>query len=290
MPRKGLATAQALRLVESPVDNPVQQLAAQEFAAFLGANRRKAGAPVRTSFVIAEPGRQRPPLAELLSSTTGNGGGGRGGQVRLKLYLSLLWVCAKDPYEATRPARAWAALLGLEDIDSRGARRVQNAFRDLEDRDMVRIRDRGGLPNAVRPLSDRGSARKYEPPSETYNRLQQRNADEAALQRHRYFRVPSGLWTKGHIAALSGPGLAMLLVVRAEQRGKGNIPVWFSPQLAASRYGLAESTRVQGLEQLRRLGLLTTTSQNISESGAFIDQIRRRNVHTLDLDGLNIDT
>ena len=99
---------------------------------------------MRTSFVIAEEGRTRPPLAELLSNTTGNGGGGRGGQIRLKLYLSLLWVCAKAPYEATRPARAWAALLGLDDVDGRGARRIHSAFRDLEDRDMVRIRDRGG--------------------------------------------------------------------------------------------------------------------------------------------------
>lgn len=290
MTNKGPAKAQALRLVDAPADDPQQRQAAQEFANFLGANRRKAGAPVRTSFVIAEPGRERPPLAELLSNTSGNGGGGRGGQVRLKLYLSLLWVCAKEPYEATRPARAWAALLGLEDIDGRGTRRVLAAFRDLEDRDMVRIRDRGGLPNAVRPMSDRGSAKTYEPPSETYNRLQQKNANEALLRRHRYFRVPSGLWTQGHIAALTGPGLAMLLVVRAEQRGKDNTPVWFSPQVASERYGLAESTRVQGLEQLRRQGLLTTTTQKISESGAFIDQIRRRNVHTLDLNGLDLDT
>src|SRR5690349_10721147 len=120
MTTKGAAKAQTLRIAEAPPDNPDQRIAAREFADFLGANRRRAGAPVRTAFVIAEEGRVRPPMAELLSSTTGSGGGGRGGQVRLKLYLSLLWVCAKAPYEAIRPARAWAALLGLEDIEGRG--------------------------------------------------------------------------------------------------------------------------------------------------------------------------
>ncbi|WNV86659.1 hypothetical protein [Umezawaea sp. Da 62-37] len=259
-----------------------QQQASREFAERLGAKRRKAGAPVRTAFVIAEEDRERPPMAELLSSATG-GGGGRGGQLRLKLYLSLLWVCAKEPYEAIRPARAWAALLGLDDIENRGARRIHSAIHDLVDRDLARVRDRGGQASAVRPLSDRGNARKYEPPSETYNRFKQKGAGERALQPHRYFRLPSGLWTAGHIAALSGPALAMLLVVRCEQRGNENTPVWFSPKVATERYGLAESTRVQGLQQLRDRGLLTTETRSVSESGAFIDQIRRRNVHTLNL-------
>ena len=262
-----------------------QQVASREFAAMLGAKRRRAGAPVRNSFVIAEPGRSRPPLAELLNSTKG-AGGGRGGQVRLKLFLSLLWVCAKEPYEAIRPARAWAALLGLDDVETNGVRRIHSAIRDLEERDLVRVRERGGQASAIRPLSDRGSGRKYEPPSETYNRLDQKNTSEEVLRRHRYFRVPSGLWTAGHIATLSGPGLAMLLVVRCEQRGVDAAEVWFSPQMAAERYGLAESTRVQGLQQLRAHGLLTTRARSVSESGIYIDEFRRRNVHTLDLAGL----
>lgn len=228
-------------------------------------------------------------MAELLSGLDSRGGGGRGGQVRLKLFLSLLWVCAKEPYEVARPARAWAALLGLEDIDTRGARRIHAAIRDLEERGLIRTREQGGKPTVLSPLSERGNGRKYMPPPEMHNRLVQKGASERQLRPHRYFRVPSGLWTAGHIAKLTGPGLAMLLVVRCEQRGNNNSPVWFSPQRATERYGLAESTRVQGLKQLRELGLMITKTRPVSESGAFIDQIRRRNVHTLDLSELELD-
>jgi len=94
---EGAGEAQATRSLL-----PYQQVAAKEFADRLGARRRKAGAPVRTIFVSDER-VERPPLARLLSGAEG-GGGGRGGQLRAKLYLSLLWICAKQPYDVARPS------------------------------------------------------------------------------------------------------------------------------------------------------------------------------------------
>jgi hypothetical protein len=148
---------------------------------------------------------------------------------------------------------------------------------------MVSIRDRGGWASAVTPLIDFGTGRPYSSPSETYNhlKLQGLRADQLAV--HRYFRVPSMLWTSGLISRLTGPGLAMLLVLRCEQQGKDGAPVWFSPDRALTRFGLAESTRRQGLEQLRAEGVVTTVSRKLSESGDFIDVYRRRKVHTLTL-------
>lgn len=258
--------------------------AAGEFARRLGGKRRDAGAPLRNYFVADDRDGVKPPLAQLLSAGP-TGGGGRGGQLRLKLYLSLLWVCAAPPYEAIRPARAWAALLGLPDPEGRGARRVQDTLRELQNRKLVTLRDRGGWASAVTVLSDFGTGSPYLSPSETYNQLKQSGLSTAELAVHRYFRVPSKVWTSGLISRLSGPGLAMLLVLRCEQQGKDGTPVWFSPDRAMTRFSLAETTRRQGLDQLRAEGLVTTVTRKLSESGDFIDVYRQRKVHTLTLEG-----
>jgi len=278
---KDAAEAQAPRAVEPPLGGTAATAVA-EFARYLGSKRRDAGAPVRNYFVADDREGVKPPMAQLLSASTA-GGGGRGGQLRLKLYLSLLWVCAAAPYEVIRPGRAWAGLLGLDDPETRGARRVQEAMRDLQERGLVRILDRGGHASAVTVLSDFGTGQPYSSPSETYNQLKMGGANAVTLAQHRYFRVPSTLWTTGLISRLTGPGLAMLLVLRCEQQGKDGSPVWFSPDRALTRFGLAESTRRQGLEQLRAEDLVTTVTRRLSESGDFIDVYRRRKVHTLTL-------
>ena len=256
--------------------------APEEFARRLG-RRRAAGAPVRNLFVADDREGVRPPMAQLLSAATSTavGGGGRGGQLRLKLYLSLLWICAAPPHEAVRPARAWAGLLGLDDPAGRGARRVQDAMRDLQERQMVVIRNRGSAANGITPLIEWGTGQPYSTPPEAYNYWKLRRAGPEQLVAHRYFRLPSSLWTSGLITRLGGPGLAMLLVLRCEQQGADGKPVWFSPDRALNRFGLAESTRRQGLDQLRTEGLVTSVQQRLSESGDFIDVYRRRLVHTL---------
>ncbi|WP_194816940.1 hypothetical protein [Nocardia sp. XZ_19_385] len=233
-------------------------------------------------FVADDDEDSKPPLARLLSSGE-HGGGGRGGQLRLKLYLSLLWVAAAAPYEVVRPARAWAGLLGLNDVEERGTRRVQATLRELAERDMIRLRERGGQPSGVTVLSDLGDGERYKPPAEMYNHLRTNEMPSWTLLRHRYFRLPSTLWTTGLIAHLNGPGLAMLLVLRCEQQGRDNTMVWFSPERAANRFGLSESTRRAGLEQLREFGLVTSATVKLSESGDFIDVIRRRKIHSLNL-------
>ncbi len=220
-------------------------------------------------------------MAQLLSSTA-NGGGGRGGQLRLKMYLSLLWAASAEPYRVVRPARAWAALLGLPDPPGKGARRVQSTLRELADRNLVTLESRGGMPNVVTLLSDLGTGEPYEPPSATYNRLRTSAAPSDQLVQHQYFRVPSSVWTSGLMARLSGPGLAMLLILRSEQRSEDGLPVWFSPSRAAARFGLSETTRRAGLEELRREALVTSVSQKLTESGGSLDVYRRRKVHTLD--------
>jgi hypothetical protein len=210
-------------------------------------------------------------------------GGGRGGQLRLKLYLSLIWLSAKEPYDSDLPARAWASLMGLADHETRGVRRVQEAIRDLQDQSLITVRDRGGQPSVLTLLNENGQGELYSPPSDAYNQLQQRrSASPDLLRPHRYFRIPSALWTEGYIARLGGPGIAMLLVLLCEQRAPGS-DVWFSPRVAKERFHLAPSTRSAGLEQLRELDLIDTRMKVTSEEGTYITFQRRRNVHQLKL-------
>lgn len=280
MPSEGAVSALATPVVGGGLEVPsdYQAKAAEEFAQRLGKRRREHGAPVRTLFVADDEGAGKPSLARLLSSGP-SGGGGRGGQLRVKLYLSLLWVCAKEPYDAVRPAVAWAALLGLEDPAARGVRRIHDTLKELEDRKMVTLKEKPGHHTRVVLLDERGRGNAYRPPSDVHSQLASNGADEAVLREHRYFRVPSSLWTGGHIAHLSGPGIAMLVALLSEKRGRAAGPVWFSPSRATERFGFAPSTRSKGLGELQQLEIVETSTRVISESGAFIDFSKRRHVH-----------
>lgn len=257
------------------MSSPEHTSAPAEFARKVGRRRLASGAPVRKSFVSTSfnSASSVPPLAALVR------GGGRGGQLRLKLYLSLLWVCASEPFEASMPARAWAALLGLPDPDDRGVRRIHEATRDLRDRELIQVRDRGGYPNALILLDESGSGEPYRSPASLYNQLRNVQANRDRLRPHQYFKIPSSIWTEGYIQRLGGPGMAMLLVLLCKRVADND--VWFSPAVAHERFALAPSTRSAGLQQLRTEGLITTRSEVISEDGNYISFQRRRNVHRL---------
>lgn len=244
----------------------------------LGAARRDSGAPVRNLFCVDGTIPQTP-LSRLISSAS-SGGGGRGGQVRLKLLISLLWVCAKAPHSVTRPARAWAALIGLSDPDTRGARRVREAFDQLESEGFIAVDRRDGHTPVVTIKSETGDGSDYTTPADAYSALKASSAPRPTLDRHLYFKIPSTFWTTGLIQNLDGPALSMLLIIFAESRGSTR-EVWFSPSKAAKSYGLAPSTQSKGLKALRELGLVKTTKKPISQSGKYIDVSRMRNVHRL---------
>ena len=244
----------------------------RDVALSLGRRRRDSGAPVRKLFVAAlEPFDHTPPMADLLH-------GGRSGQVRLKLYLSVLWRTAKEPFEVSSPARFWAELLGLPDPGGNGERRIRQAMRDLSDRRLLKVRGRGGQPSVLQPLNDAGDGKKYSLPSTAYQR--QKSADPGHLWRHEYFKIPSALWTEGYMAQLSGPGLAMLLVLLSQQRPH-RPEVWIVRSTADQQFGLSERTRNKGLDELRGLDLISTEMASIDDQGRTFGFSRRRNVHTV---------
>src|SRR4051812_10693607 len=74
-----------------------------------------------------------PPLAQLLR-------GGRGGEVRIKLYLCLNLIATARPYRLIgMPARVWAEAIGLPDPSGNGARRIADALDSLSDSKLIHI-------------------------------------------------------------------------------------------------------------------------------------------------------
>lgn len=233
-------------------------------------------AQVRRAFVVGSEG-EPPPVARMLR-------GGRGGSVRLKLYLSLLWFAANPPYDVTYPARAWAQLLDLPDPDVSGARRVTDALTWLKKESFIEVQPRPGLPSRVVLLEESGTGRPYVVPGAAWRTLGPQ-ASEDERQRNRYLQLPPELWTSGWLQILDGASIAMLLVILAESSSeRANARVWFSPAEALKRYGLSPSTRTKGLSQLSKAGLVTTEKASISRDP--FDLRRTRNAYRPHLDRL----
>lgn len=234
-------------------------------------------APVRAAFVGSNDSVRAedevPPLAKILR-------GGRGGEVRLKLELSFLWFAVNPPHDLAYPARVWALLVGLEDPDGRGTRRVRQAIAALSTAGLIDVLSRSGQPNRITLLDEGGTGAAYTLPGATYNKY--RGTGEE--WRHRYIQLPDSLWTNGWIATLSGAAVAMLLVLFVElgQKDSTKTDLWFSPTWAKKIYGLSEDTRSKGLRELRAAGLVSARRRSASRDA--LDLRRLRNTYRLEMD------
>lgn len=253
-----------------------RQTAYELVRTFRAGDSTRAGAAIRRIFAV-DPDVERTPLARLLQQRDGRGGG-PGGALRLQLYVSLVWVCTKPPYDTDRPARVWAQLLGLDDAAGNGTRRIRAALAELDAREFVRLERRGARTTNITVLSDIGDGSPYVVPGAEFDRRRDTIAEgDPERKRLVYFRVPNEIWTEGSIAALDGPGFAMLLILLAESRGYRR-PVWFSPGHADEYYGIAAATRSRGIDELVRLGLVAIAKEPVNATTKYG---ARRNVYTL---------
>lgn len=233
--------------------------------------RRGRGAPLRDAFFRAETtDGVRHPMAELLNARGGSGGG-RGGQTRVALYLSLLWIGAKGDHSTTRPASFWASLLGLEDPDGRGGRAVRSTWAELEARGFVRTqpgKHPGDVPT-VWPLREDGSGEAYTTPT--------------GQAGDTYRRIPESFWESLlPEGALTGAGLAMYLVaLRTAGVGQRTNDLTFSRKYVTETFGLGESTRKAGLRNLSDLFILDPQVRLADEAGDVLGRRRRRTVYDL---------
>ncbi|WP_392838523.1 hypothetical protein [Streptomyces sp. LN500] len=236
-------------------------------------------AAVRHRFISrSSPDEQAPPLARLL-----RGGGGRGGSARLKLYLSMLWLSRnEDAPLYTYPAHQWALLMGLDDPERSGARRIQEAIRWLDREGFVLQERQQGAPSHIRLLSDTGDGRPYRAPG-----LAMRKATKQEKAANLYVQLAAGFWTKGWVAHLSGAAIAMYLVLLHEQMGEENKSVWIAPRMGQERFDLSDETRRKGLKELVDQNLAAVRKRPLHQ-GLFNEAYRTRNVYDLTPRGFDL--
>ncbi|GAC1594691.1 MAG: hypothetical protein NVS3B21_16940 [Acidimicrobiales bacterium] len=270
-------TAAAPRIVRRPgVKSPSP--VALEYAEDVAARVSSRPVPVRNGFIerLDSASTDDPPLATLLR-------GGQGGAVRLKLLLSMLWFAVRAPHETSYPARGWAGLLGLDQYETNGARRITAAIDWLEANNLVRVVRSPGVPSKVFLLDERATAATYELPFAALTA--KREAGEALDRDDLYVTLPSDFFTKGWIAVLGAPAVAMLLVMVLEARfARRTRGLWHSPSQADRRFGLSQDTRSTGLQELELYGIVVKRTMAVSP-GVF-DMKRRRNIYDLHLEQL----
>ena len=240
--------------------------------------RGRTGAPVRRSFLLTSDG-QPSPLSSLIRSKTGSRGGRNGARTRLALLLTLLWVCAKPTYgqdgtatyRTHRPSSQLAELIGFEHTGkSSSALRasseaVDRALHDLQGRGYLQISSGGaGQRREVVLLREDLTGSGYSVPSG--------GADS-------YIRVPEHLWRTGTLSELNAPGIAMLLVA-LELTKTAQQALILTESFVKERYGLSNSTRRRGLEELVSLGVLDCTQRRERADGED-GKIRSLNVYTM---------
>ena len=206
-----------------------------------------------------------PPVAKCLR-------GGRGGEVRLKLLLSLLWIAGggTPPHDTKFPASAWAELLGLPEPYTKGVRRIQEAIRWLEKNRLVSVEQVAGLPSKITLLDDSGSGAEYSTPGKGAGRP--------------YRKLPPEFWTQGWLVVLSGTSIAVLLILMDQQRQVSSDDIWLSPSWREKHYALSADTWTRATKELSSLGLVTVERKRFRPS---FDVVRVRNFYTVNAGRLN---
>lgn len=241
-----------------------------QLQAFAGRSQRKSGVALPIPFVRDENSDAGPMLARVLRGDPKDNGtrGGRGGEVRLKLLLSMHCIAVKKPYDVTRAPMSWAQMLDLPKDSTNGARRIRDAMDWLEAHRLIRVEStRGTVPKCFL-LSPIGDGKEYSRPTPA----------------QRYILVPTAFWQNGWIVALSGTALAMWLVLADLQGGREDHDVWVTPAEARSRYRLSQDTFAKGITEVSDHDLVTV--RRVPQGAEEWQHNRIRNSYRLHIDGL----
>lgn len=221
---------------------------------------------VRFSFIRNEEGvAGTPPLAQLLR-------GGRGGEVRLKLLLGLLWAAGGgDERHMTNayPARAWATLLDLPDPEGNGQRRIRDATQWLEAHGFIRAHRQAGKPTVFEIRREDGSGLAYTDPAAAISKIE----DEKERWREFHVTLPEEFWTDGWAVRLSGRALAILLVIGQLTYTKKQWD-YVRPRKARERYTLSEDTWSRGVAELKAHGIVKIRRVKIADDVFELRRVR----------------
>lgn len=236
-----------------------------------GKRARNRTAQIRRDFVQrARPDAPDPPLARFIG-----GRAGRGGEVRLKVYLTQLWIAAGGSHDVNFAPSAYARLLGLDDPYKKGARKVNDALDWLHAEGFITLERSRGLEPVATLLREDGSRTPYELPG----RAAKDPSTGKVGPEHFYFRVPPSFWTQTWVAHLSGPAVAVLLVLLARSRSKRQDGIWISPSQLTDWYAFSDDTRRRGLAMLEDSGLVFVGRQAVDPDFGFR---RVRNTYSIE--------
>lgn len=202
-------------------------------------------------------------------------GGGRGGDVRLKLYLSLLWASPGGKHDTDFLATDWAQLLGLPRYSTNGKRRVYEALNWLAAHRFIEKQERPGLPSTVMVLHESGLGKPYSKPS----------TGTAKGGPPTYRRLQSSWWTNAWLAAISGRALAFWLALMDESNnGAKADAVWLSESQTSKKYAISPYLRQQAMRELKYFGLITTRREFTREAFGIKASRTKISVHLAELD------
>ena len=97
--------------------------------------------------------------------------------------------------------------------------------------------------------------------------------DESTRTGEKFFILPDAFWLHGWAQRLSMPGIAVLLILLHGTTGRDETRV--SPEHAEDWYGIAEKTMRNGLEELRKAGLITERREWVTEPLSPIGKTQR---------------
>jgi hypothetical protein len=177
-------------------------------------SRRASVVAFHSSFIRGEDGFDRPPLAKLIQ-------GGRGGEVRLKIFPCMTLIATQAPHAIKDPYTPmyWARLLALD--PTHGPRRVSTGLKWLNDNRFIRSTPRKGNLPEIQLLDPRTGKNLTRPVRD-------------------FVEAPLGLWSQGWIVDLSATGLALLLTL-LHARGPHRTPRYI-PTFIKETYGLSVDT------------------------------------------------
>lgn len=202
-----------------------------------------------------------PPLTRLVR-------GGRGGEVRLKLYATLCVVCVGAPHDVWVVPHEWAEMLGLPDPDRNGARRIRSALRWLNDAKLIRV-EQGIERNPRAFLRDQAGNGK------TYHRPKDKEL---------YASVPIEFWSNGWILVTPPSAIALLIIlIDLQYKRSYEDRSWVKSKWV---YDLSDDTWTKGAAALSELGLLEVTR---IVKGGRIERRRLRNLYWVDIDRIRTE-
>jgi hypothetical protein len=230
-------------------------------------SQRTSGARLPASFARGDGGNAT--LSNLLR-------GGRGGTVRLKLYLSTVLLAGSTHTHEVHgrntvvdvSGATWARALALPDPSGAGARRIADAQNQLANMKLIKLERRPGQAPKVKLLHPSGSGRAWVEPGAPY------------------VRIPLEVWTRRWIWCLSGKELAVLIAILDLCGGKGRDGTSGPQALSGTHlrhYGMSDDTWRIGSKALENYGLIRTDSDVVRVD---LESPRRRKRYQLVPDAL----